>query len=343
MRKASDGKQAPVVDEVSVPRAGNGELVIRMAACGVCGTDVEKIRGEYVTSAGILGHEAVGTITDVGSGVSDYSVGNRAFPHHHVSCGVCYFCRNGSKTMCLDYRKSNIFPGGFSEYIRVPAWNVERGGVLILPGNIDFIEATMIEPLACCIRALNKCPLPTGGTALVVGAGPVGLAHSLVLASRGGRVMLSDISQARLEFARRLEIGETLDARSDVPSIVKKSTEGRGVDLAVVAAGSPSAILQGVRSVRRGGTVCLFGIPPEGTRLEEDISEVYGSEISIVPSYGATEQETKEALEFISRRPAEFRSLVTRTFPIDEFLAAVEASVGGNEMKVAVTPSQGQA
>ena len=328
----------PTIVETAVPVPGPGEIVVKMAACGLCGTDLEKMRGEYTASMPVIGHEAVGTIAAMGEGVTGLRVGDRVFPHHHVPDYTCYLCRSGSETMCDHYRSSNLEPGGFSEYFRVPRWNLEGGGVLRLPDEMSFEVASLTEPLACCLRSIRKCGVAKGDRVLVAGAGPVGLMHALLLKEAGAGVFISDIAENRLRLARDLDAGEVLDARSDVPARVRSGTEGRGADVAVIASGSRAAILQGLRSVRRGGKVCLFGVPARGSVLDYDISELYNAEQEIITSYAAVEEDTRAALKVLSVRGAEFGRLITNRFTLASFEDAVGAAASGGAMKVVLTP-----
>jgi len=327
------------VSEVPIPQIGAGDLLIEMKACGLCGTDIEKARGEYTAAMPILGHEAVGYVTSVGEGVRDIVVGDRVFPHHHVPCHECFYCLHGNETACVAYRKSNIFPGGFSEFFRVPAWNVNKGGVIRLPSNLGFEEASLIEPTACCIRALDKCKIAQDDYVMVVGAGPVGMLHSLLLSLRGARVIVSDISEPRLRFAEKTEVECVIDAsKRDVEHDVKSLTAGRGADVVIVASGSSKAIIQALRSVRTGGKICLFGVPAKGSVLSYDFSDIYNMEIPLIPSYGTTDSETAVATELIVNYSSRFSRVITNRFHIDAFADAVKAVTSGSEMKVVITP-----
>jgi L-iditol 2-dehydrogenase len=326
----------PKLVESDEPHPGTGELTVSMAACGLCGTDLEKMRGEYTASTPVVGHEAVGVVKEA-NGVEGVSAGDRVFPHHHVPDYECYICRAGNETMCDRYRSSNLVPGGFSETITVPHWNVSKGGVLKLPEGMDFGVASLIEPLACCVRAVRKCHVEIGETALVAGAGPVGMMHSLLMKPVGTRVIISDVIEERLRFAEKLGVDTVLDARGDVPAGVKAATAGRGADVAMVASGSKAAIIQALRSVRKGGRVCLFGVPTKGSVLNFDISDLYNSEQEMTTSYGATEVDTRAALNVLSSRGSEFGTLVTHRFPLDRFDEAVAAASSGAAMKVVVT------
>jgi L-iditol 2-dehydrogenase len=324
--------------ESRVPTPGPRELVVEMQASGLCGTDLEKIRGEYTASKPVIGHEAVGTVSAVGDEVTSFRVGDRVFPHHHVPDYSCYLCRKGNETMCDHYRSSNIDPGGFSEWFRVPAWNIEKGGVLKIPQKLTYEVASLTEPLGCCVRSIRKCSVRKADTVLIAGSGPVGLMHALLLKGAGARILVSDISEERLKIAEKANVGKVVDAAKDVPARVKSETNGRGADIAIVASGSRAAILQGLRSVRKGGKVCLFGVPTKGSVLDYDISELYNAERTIVTSYGAVEEDTKAALKVLSARGAEFGDLITHRFPLDRFNDAIEAAVGGVAMKVVLTP-----
>ncbi len=336
-RPGGNGLKAEVSD-LAEPLPGPGEMVVDMRACGLCGTDLEKIRGEYTASMPVVGHEAVGTIAALGDGTTGFRVGDPVFPHHHVPCYECYLCNSGNETMCARYRSSNIDPGGFSESFRVPRWNVEKGGVLALPDGMDFEIASLIEPVACCLRALGRCKVMQDDFVLVAGAGPIGMMHVLLLQEIGARVIVSDVSEGRLKFAEREGVGSVLDAKKDVPHEVDALTGGRGADLAIIATGSKGAVLQGLRSVRKGGQVCLFGVPPKNTVLDYDVSTLYNQEQRIVTSYAATETDTKAALRILSANADSFGRLITDRFPLANFEEAVEAATRAETMKVVVTP-----
>ncbi len=327
------------VEELATPSLKYGDILVEMKACGLCGTDIEKMHGQYTAALPVLGHEATGVVVDVGEEVDGLKIGDRVFPHHHVPCYNCYFCKHGNETMCSHYRTSNLDPGGFSEYFRVPAWNVRGGGVLNLPSHVSFDEASFIEPTACCIRSLNRCQISEGVSVLVVGAGPMGLTQLQLLLLHGAKVFVSDLSEMRLKFAEKMGASSVYDAaKTDVPSEVMKETESRGVDLAVVVSGNPKAIVQALKAVRKGGKVCLFGVPIKGSVLDYDFSEMFNSELSIISSYGATEAETKAALQLIENHKLNLSSLITHKFTLEKFNEAVETAKKGNCMKVIITP-----
>jgi len=211
--------------------------------------------------------------------------------------------------------------------------------VLKLPEHVTFEEASLIEPTACCIRAINKCNISGDETILVVGAGPIGLTYLRLLSMRGANVMVSDLNTTRLEFAERFGASMVYDAaKTNVPLKVKEQTEGVGADLVVVASGNSGAIVQALKAVRKGGKVCLFGVPAKGSKLDYDFSDIFNSEISIITSNAATESETKAALKLMEERRLNLVPLITHRFELDDFEAAVQTAQQGNCGKIIITP-----
>lgn len=327
-----------VVKEVPIPVLQGGDLLVDMKACGVCGSDLEKIRGGYTAAPPVLGHEAVGVVREVGEGVDRIREGDRVFPHHHVPCYACAYCRAGSETMCADYRRYHLEPGGFSETFRVPAWNLENGGVLPLPPSLSFEEGTFIEPLACCIRALDRFRVPKGGVVLVSGAGPMGLLALQLLPFYGAdSVLVSEVSPYRSRRAKRLGALTVNPREEDLGKVVRQESEGRGVDLAVVASSNPQALLQALDSTRDGGIVGLLGIPEVGAALPE-VSRLLTRELSLISSNAATERETRRAVEMLAEGAIEVASLVTHRVGLSEIAEGLALAEKAEALKVIVTP-----
>lgn len=326
------------VVEMDSPSLSPGDLLVEMRACGVCGSDLEKVQGEYTAAPPVIGHEAVGVVREVGAGVEDWAAGDRVFPHHHVPCYGCAYCRAGSETMCPHYRAHYLDPSGFAEYFRVPGWNVRHGGVLALPESLPDVEASFIEPLACSIRAVDRFDPPEGATVLVAGAGPMGLLILKLLPHYGvDEVLASEVSPLRRDHARRLG-AIAVDPRDEPPKeAVGRRTDGRGVDLSIVATGNPKALLQALDAVRDGGTVGLLGIPKAGASLPR-ASDLVTREVSVVSSNAATERETRLALEMIHEGAVEVASLVSDRVPLEEFPRALEKAASGSSLKVVVVP-----
>lgn len=337
------GRNTVSVDEVQLPQMVNtGDVIVKMRACGLCGSDLEKVYGEYGMSSGRLGHEPAGEVVAVGESVKNFQPGDRVFIHHHVACYSCHYCLHGDQTMCPAYQTSNITPCGLAEQFLVPEWNVSRGGLIKLQDDLSFDEASLVEPLACCIRALNKCNFRKGDDVTVFGAGPAGLMHVLLAKTFGaGKVFVIDVNEFRINFAKRYGV-DTFNAGTDrdIAKKVRDETGGRGVDVCVVATGSVNALLQSFELTRRGGKVMLFGVPPKGSQISYDMSRLYSNEHSVIPSYAASEIETNQALKLLGENRVDVGSIITHKFDIGNAAEAVKcAHEAKDAMKVIVTSS----
>lgn len=325
------------VQETPQPQVGPGDILVRMNSCGICGSDVEKVFGQYGKPSMRLGHEPAGTIMVVGSKVSGFEKGDRVFTHHHVPCYSCHFCRHGNETMCPKYYQTNLFPCGLSEQYVVPEWNVTHGGVLKLPDHVSFDEASMIEPLACCLRAWTKFSFQGGDTAAIFGAGPTGIMHGLVAKiNKFSEVFCLDVNQYRLDFAQKLGLTSIKLGENFISNILAQ-TQSRGVDVSIVATSNTRAIIDAISVTRKGGFVVLFGVPSKGAILEVDISQVYSKEITLVPSYAASDKDTKNSLELISSGKIDVKKLITHKYSIGDSQKAFEhAHTGIGAMKIII-------
>ena len=331
-----DSSNKVVLKHVSIPNLNKGEVRVKMEASGICGTDIEKISG-LLGPGGILGHEVSGTIQQVKG--ANYAVGERVVAHHHVPCYKCASCLRGDMTLCEQFKKSNIDPGGFAELFRVPSYNVERGAIIRLPSEISFEEASMIEPTACCIRAIGKAQVKDSENILVVGLGPTGLTQVQILRKKtAGKIIGTDILESRLKAAQSFGADETLDPRTDpIPETIKKKT-CEGVDLALVATGNEKALDQAFASVRRGGRILLFGAPALGARYQLDVSSLFSRQISLISSYSCVESDMHEAIRLVKAKDLDLQKLVTDRFTLSEADKALEyASSSKTGIKTLVT------
>jgi len=329
-----------VLADAERPVPGPGEVTVELAACGVCGTDLEKLRGNYRT-AGVLGHEPVGRIAEAGEGVRDLVGGDRVFVHHHVPCYSCEVCRRGDFTFCPTYSKTNIHPGGFAEVFRVPAENVSRGAVLRLNDRVDWGSGALLEPAGCALTALRKVGLPDHARAFVLGLGPVGLLYARLLKTLGASwVGGSEVSPLRRAAAERGGIDLVVDPRVEgtLETSVERATSGQGVDLAVVATGHPAVARSAFGIVRRGGTLNLFGLPELGSRLDVDLQQLYLRGVKVVPTYATTEPDLKEVHELLTSGRLRVSDLVTHFVPLGSIREAFRLAGRPDEsVKVAVT------
>ncbi len=337
------GPSSVEIKSIQRPSVGTGELLVQMRACGVCGSDLEKIYGQYSQPSTRLGHEPAGVISEVGSGTKDFKKGDRVFVHHHVPCYMCHFCLHGNETMCQKYSETNLSPCGLAEEFLVPAWNVSHGGVIKLPEQISFEEASMVEPLACCIRAWNKIKFKKGDSVAILGAGPTGMMHVILSKIYGMKeIFCFDVNNFRLNFAKQFGITDAFHSTdTNAHSKIFDKTENRGVDIAIVATGNIGAIAQSIDLVRKGGTIILFGVPSRDAKLSVDVSKIYSKEITITPSYAASESDTNAAFELIKERKIDIKKLITHKFDLSESAKALEYAHQGNDsMKIIVTNSE---
>ncbi len=312
------------LEDVPVPKAGHGEVLVRFEAGGICGTDIEKIHGGY-GPGGILGHEISGVVERVGEGVRDLVQGDRVVPHHHVPCYSCYLCQRGDYTMCDSFKKTNFDPCGFAERFRIPEFNVSRGAVTKIPDSVSFEEAALLEPTACCIRGLKTAAVQTGDSVLVVGLGPAGLTQLQLLHQMGaGPLFGSDIQESRLDAARKMGAQVVLDPSvEDVAEKVREETGG-GVDLGIVSTGNPKALSQTVPAVRKGGRILLFGAPPHGSTFPLDVSSFFAHQQSLITSYSCTEVEIQATLSLVTRKKIDLMPLITHRFRLKEAPKALD-------------------
>jgi L-iditol 2-dehydrogenase len=329
------------IEDQAIPKIGQGDVLVKMRACGVCGTDLEKVRGLHITPP-MLGHEVVGEIAEIGKEVQGFHAGDHVFVHHHVPCYQCHYCRRGDYTMCASFTNTNIEPCGFSEYFKVPRANIERGAILRLPSNISYEEGTLIEPAACCMRGLSKSRIRPADEVAVVGCGPIGLIHiHLSMMFGAGRVFASDIVDFRLEAAKKFGAAAVFNpVRDDVADHVRRETAGIGCDAVIVAVGLPAAILQAMGLVRKGGVIVLFGAPDRGAILSYDVSKVFVNEISMIPSYSTTELETNRVLSLMKSGQLKLSSLITHRFRLEDTPDAIRcAAEAKDSLKVIVLSS----
>jgi L-iditol 2-dehydrogenase len=325
--------------DLPIPRFDNNELLVRMRACGVCGTDLEKVRGEQITPP-VLGHEVAGEIEEVGKDITQFTRGDRVVVHHHISCRSCFYCKNALETLCEAFPNSNLDPCGFAEFFRVPRTLVAGGTVYRLPDELSFEEGTLVEPTACCIRALRKSGIKPGSSVAVFGTGPVGLLHMQLLKLHGAAPTYGvDILESRRRAAMRLGATSALDPTTEnIEKTLREGTDDQGVDHAIVATGSTKAFEQACKSVRKGGTVTLFGAPARGASVSLDISNLFLREITFRSSYSTSETEMRIALDLIAHKRIEASQLITHKLPLREVNEAFHLAMDGEKaVKVVVT------
>ena len=311
-----------------------------MNACGICGSDLEKVFGQYGQLSMRLGHEPSGMILDVGSDVTEFKKGDRVFTHHHVPCYDCHYCNHGNETMCKKYSETNLSPCGLSEEYVVPAWNVSHGGILKISDSLSYEEAAMIEPLACCVRAWSKFTSREGDSVAIFGVGPTGMMHVMLAhVKKFSKIFCFDVNDFRLGFAKKFDITASISSTDENrEQTILDNTGGQGVDVSIVATSSLKALDDAISMTRRGGTVMMFGVPSKGARLDLDMNKIYSKEITLVTSYAASDSDTREALNLIESSQIDVKQLITHTYPISDSQKAFDhARTGENAMKIIIT------
>lgn len=296
--------------EMPIPGTGPGELLVKVAVCGICGSDV--LEWYRLPKAPlVLGHEAVGEIVQVGAGVEGYRVGQRVFVSHHVPCNTCHYCLSGHHTVCPTLRTTSYDPGGFAEYFRVPAINVDRG-VFPLPGEMSDEEGAFIEPLGCAARGQRLARLRPGQSVLVMGCGVAGLLHIQLASALGaGRVIGSDPLEYRRRKARESGADTAIPPEELQPDSLRQLNGGRLADLVILATGALPALSGALELVEWGGTVLFFAPTTPGATLSLPFNQLWRNEVTLTSSYGAAPQDIEMAMELIRSRRVRVRELIS--------------------------------
>lgn len=309
------------VEDCPVPVLEPGDALVRVEACGLCGSDATRWYVETKAPA-VLGHEPAGVVVDVGPGCP-LEVGQRVFMHHHVSCGDCHACRRGFETNCRMFRETRLDPGGFAELVRVPRENVLRD-TLVLPDGMSFEQATFIEPLACSLRAVDKLRLREGESVLVIGLGAMGLMNGALARLRGAGLLLgSDLSPLRAERARAWGFDAALDPRGPGFADEVRERSGGGVDHVIVGPSTQAALDQAIEVAGPGATVCLFSPFAPEQRPTLNLNAHYFRELTLVSSYSCAARETRECLELIARGAVPVERLISHRLGLADVGAGI--------------------
>jgi L-iditol 2-dehydrogenase len=312
------------VEEQPIPTIGPGELLVKIEVCGLCGGEtMEWYLAERAPK--VLGHEPTGTVVDIGEGVTRFKEGDRVFVHHHVACMSCHFCDRGRYTLCEHFSKTKFVPGGFAQYICVPAENAELD-TLILPDEVSFEAGTIIEPMACCLKGIRQTPLHPGDTVAVIGAGFMGLCYlQLLRLGYAGKIFVLDFSDWRLEQARKMGATQTVNPGTQDPQlVVRELNAGRGADAVFVTAPTLKAWESGLALCERGGQLHLGGPPPPGTVWPVDPTALFFSEVQINSSYSAHHVDTRSVLDLLIAKRVDAEALITHHFNLDQVAEAIQ-------------------
>lgn len=346
------GNSTISVDEVATPRIGDGEILIRVEACGVCHTDLKKIEYNLLAPPRIYGHETAGVVSRVGRGVSKYKPGDRVIVFHHIPCGECFYCLRRLYAQCPVYKKVGVTAGfepaggGFAQFVRVMDWIVERG-VERIPEGVPFEVAAFVEPVNTCLKAVGQCEPRPGDVVLVQGQGPIGLLFTMLLKLRGCTILATDTIPRRLELSMQCGANFAMDPRTgDVITKLKELTQGRGADMVFVATNTKGLVEEAVRSSRPGAKIMLFAQTSDKERIELSGASICVGERSLLGSYSASVDIQKESAELVFSGKLPVDLLISHRFPLDKIESAFRMAThphefpGENPLKIMVRPQE---
>lgn len=342
------GKQRVEIEEVPVPLIGPGELLIEVEACGICHTDLKKIEYGLLTPPRIFGHETAGRVAAVGEGVTRFAVGEAVIAFHHIPCGNCFYCTRRLYAQCAGYLKVGITAGfepaggGYAQFARVMPWIVERG-VEKIPAGVSFEQASFVEPVNTCHKAIEQSGVAVGDVALVLGQGPIGLIFTMLLRHRGITTVTTDTMEARRGQSLRFGAARALDPLTeDLPGAARELTQGRGADVAFVAASAPGIVEQAIRATRPGGRIVLFAQTSDKERIEISGADICKGERLMMGAYSADVDLQAESARLVFSGEIPVAELVTHRFGLRDILKGVNLAThpDAKSLKIVVLPQQ---
>jgi len=342
------GEGAIGVEEVPTPEIGRGEMLVRVEACGICNTDLKKIEYNLLAPPRIFGHETAGVVAAVGSGVTKFRPGDRVVAFHHIPCLECFYCRKKVYAQCARYKQVGITAGfepaggGFAQYVRIMDWIVERG-VEKIPDGVSFERATLVEPLNTCQKAVVQCNPEPGEFVLIMGQGPIGLMFTMLVKRTGARIAATDTIAPRLELAARCGAEFAWDPGSvDVAAEVRRLTEGRGADLAIVAASAPGIVEQAMACSRPGSRILLFAQTAATERIEASGADVCVGERTLFGCYSASLDLQQESASLVFGGELPLEELISHRLPLVKIRSGIDLALhpGPKSLKIIVLPQR---
>jgi L-iditol 2-dehydrogenase len=330
--------QTVTVEELPIPRLEGGDLLLKVNACGICVSDLHKLRFRSLLKSTVLGHEIAGEVVQAGENLQKFHTGDRVVLAHHVPCQRCHYCRHGNYSMCPQFRETALDPGGFSEYVRVPALHVQHV-TFPIPSNLSDREACFMEPLACCLRDIKRVKVQEGDTVVIVGLGSIGILIGQLVRLFGGQCFGIDLDAMRCRFANASGfLGTAAGFTSDLKSQLMAVTDNRGADVVVVTAGHPSIISEAMTWLRDGGTLNSFASFHPESRLALDWNDLYYREINVVSSYSPSPADLAEALDLLARGKIDVSRLAGDPYPLSRFSEALDLLEKRQILKAIMAP-----
>ena len=336
MKIVSIKDNLPILEEHSELNCGDKEIVVKLEACGICGSDIGNIFEKSSKPTKKIGHEISGIIYEVGREIIDLKIGDRIIINHHCSCQKCHLCTHGNETMCEKFTEE-IEPCGLAEKFLVSNWIIENKGVFKIPDDMSFKEATLIEPFACCLRSWKKIQVKKDDSVMIFGFGTIGIFHSIIAKEKKLNKIIVDYDDFRLNFGKKENLGEDfLNINNSNFEEFKKFYEK--IDLAIIANSDISCLNEAINVVRKGGTILFFGEPKANSKTKIDLSKIYSKEIKITTSYASTNQDFQEAMKIFSEKHNNFNKLITHEFTLENAQEAIKfAKDGKNRIKVIIS------
>jgi L-iditol 2-dehydrogenase len=338
------------VESIPIPAIGPGELLIRVESCGICHTDLKKIEYNLLAPPRIYGHETAGVVAAVGAGVTKYAPGDGVIVFHHIPCGKCFYCERKLYAQCPGYKKVGVTAGfepaggGFSQYVRAMDWIVERGVEKIPPG-VSFDQACFVEPVNTCLKGVKQIDPQPRDAVLILGQGPIGLIFTMIVARTGARVIATDTMPQRRELAIRFGAEAVFDpgsdsGRADLSRYVQAMTEGRGADLAIIAASAPGIVEQAVAATRPGARILLFAQTSDKERIEVSGASICVGERTLCGSYSASVDIQKEGADLVFSGALPLEQLVSHRFSLSRIHEGIERAMHPDavSLKIVVKP-----
>ena len=332
-----------------VPTCGEGEILVKVDACAVCGTDLKAYRSgnPRIKAPMVMGHEFTGLIDTVGPGACDggpqsFTPGDRVVMATSIACGECAYCKRGWTNLCLNLAPMGFsYPGGMAEYVVIPANAVKRGHVVCVPSNVKAEHAALAEPLSCAVNSCRNSSVTPGDTVVVVAAGPLGVMNACVARSMGAaRVILVEVNAQRLQQAEAFGFDRLINpTECDLVEVIREETDGLGADVAIVAAPAAFPQEQAINLVRKRGTVCLFASLPSGkSNLTLDSRTIHYNELKVVGTSDSTAEHVQVAVEMLAAGTIDAEKIASHTLPLDGIFDAYELMQSGEALRVVLIP-----
>lgn len=327
------------LEDMPIPEISEGELLIKILASGICGSDVmEWYRIKKAPL--VLGHETAGTVEKIAEGVKNFKKGDRVFVTHHVPCYNCHACSRGEETTCELLHNTKYYPGGFAQYLRLPKINVENYGIFKLPAEVSFEEGSFIEPLGCVVRAQRKAGIKKDDSVLVIGTGVSGILNIQAAKARGVKKIFGTArSEHHLNSAKKFGANFVINANDNVPEKILELNKGKLVDIVILCAASPAAIEQALKSVENGGTILLYGVPAPGVMQNLDMGEFWKKGIKLLSSYAAARDDLKEAINLLKTKKVNVKDMITHRLPLEDVQKGFDLTAHPKDsLKVIIEP-----